>query len=63
MWEAGHAFMNQSNPKSYNAEVASKALTETIQFFKENVGWLGWLTIGRMNGQRKTMERLNEILR
>ena len=37
MWEnAGHAFMNQSNPHSYNPDVAKAALTETVEFFRKN---------------------------
>ena len=37
MWDAGHAFMNQSNPKHYNVDVAKLALSETVQFFKKNL--------------------------
>jgi len=36
MWNAGHAFMNQANPHSYDPEIARQALEETVQFFKKN---------------------------
>ena len=32
-WDAGHAFMNQSNTPMYVPEVAKLALVETSQFF------------------------------
>ena len=35
MWEAGHAFMNQSRPDTYDPEIAKKALAETVAFFKK----------------------------
>ena len=35
MWEAGHAFMNQSIPKAFNDDIAQKALLETVEFFRQ----------------------------
>ncbi len=37
MWSAGHAFMNQSNPHTYDPEIAMQALTETTEFFRKNI--------------------------
>ena len=36
MWPAGHAFMNQANPETYNAEVAKQSLQETVAFFNKH---------------------------
>ena len=36
MWNAGHAFMNQASPHSYDPEIARQALEETVQFFRKN---------------------------
>jgi len=37
MWSAGHAFMNQANPKTYDPEIAKQALHETLEFFRKNL--------------------------
>jgi carboxymethylenebutenolidase len=37
MWEGGHhAFMNQDRGELYNAELAAKALDETVKFLKDH---------------------------
>ena len=37
MWNAGHAFMNQANPKTYDADIAKQALKESVDFFKQHM--------------------------
>ena len=37
MWPAGHAFMNQANPKTYMPDIAKQALAETTEFFKKHL--------------------------
>lgn len=36
MWNAGHAFMNQANPHTYDPEIAKQALAESAEFFRKN---------------------------
>jgi dienelactone hydrolase len=36
MWSAGHAFMNQANPHTSDAEIAKAALAESAEFFRKN---------------------------
>ena len=37
MWDAGHGFMNASNPAHYNEAAAKGGLAEAIAFFKRTL--------------------------